>query len=257
VGGSAPAGFPWAVSLRDRRRFCPQIFEGKHLYYWSQQSSSPELTPAGVELYVALGWPDDEKRNGYRDAKKKVADRVPAQDWGFVGLGEPKGFPQKSEETPNQGGRPKQEVAISANGMKHLLAHVPNQELANAWLQHLIDAEHQLRLTREAHSRESLCDTHKKAHQAVIENHGRQTLTWAGELEVRTNCPNLWMRLFKPTPELAWVFLPAQDTDHVDHTGLACGGDPNVVISAAVGPGPGWPGSTGPGQREARRGGWG
>jgi hypothetical protein len=54
---------------------------------------------------------------------------VPAQDWCFVGLGEPKGFPAKSQETPNQGGRPKQEVAISANGMKHLLAHVPNQEL--------------------------------------------------------------------------------------------------------------------------------
>jgi hypothetical protein len=55
---------------------------------------------------------------------------VPAQDWSFIEPGRPEGFPEKSQETLNQGGRPKQLVAISTNGMKHLLAHVPNQELA-------------------------------------------------------------------------------------------------------------------------------
>ena len=57
------------------------------------------------------------------------------------------------------GGHNKQIIAISANGMKHLLAHVPDQELARS-----------------------------------------------GEFEVVANSDNLWMRLLKPTPELAWVF---------------------------------------------------
>lgn len=132
-----------------------------------------ELTPAGVPLYVALGWPNDEKKNGYARAKTKVADRVPAQDWSFIEPGKPEGFPQKSEETsPSHGGRPKQLVAISANGMKHLLAHVPNQELANAWLQYLIDAEHKLRLTRQATDRDELTESHKKNHGGLIEQHG-------------------------------------------------------------------------------------
>jgi hypothetical protein len=66
--------------------------------------------------------------------KKKVADRVPAQDWGLIDPGEPNLFPQKSPEINEETrGCKKQQVAISANGMKHLLAHVPNQELANAW----------------------------------------------------------------------------------------------------------------------------
>ena len=151
-----------------------------------------ELTPSGLKLFVALGWKDDANRNGYRDAKKKVADRVPARDWSLVdpegpescpqkseeiNSGENKGsylFPQKSEEI-NSGetrGRSKQSVAISANGMKHLLAHVPDQELANAWLQYLIDAEHKLRLFREATDRDELTGSHKKNHGAVIDRHG-------------------------------------------------------------------------------------
>ena len=80
-----------------------------------------------MKLFVALGWEDDEKSNGYAAAKDKVAKRVPAQDWSCVSQ---EGCPEKSQETPSQGGRPKQLVAISANGMKHLLAHVPNQDLA-------------------------------------------------------------------------------------------------------------------------------
>lgn len=51
--------------------------------------------------------------NGYRDAKKKVADRVPAQDWSFIEKGSetyPEIFPGK------WGGHLKQVVAISANG---------------------------------------------------------------------------------------------------------------------------------------------
>ena len=69
-------------------------------------------------------------------AKDKVADRVPAQDWCLVDDEGPEVFPQKSEEINGETrGRKRQRVAISANGMKHLLAHVPNQELANAWLQ--------------------------------------------------------------------------------------------------------------------------
>jgi hypothetical protein len=132
-----------------------------------------ELTPAGVELYVALGWPDDEKKNGYQSAKAKVANRVPAQDWSLVSLDESNLFPEKSQEINGETrGRKKQQVAISANGMKHLLAHVPNQELANTWLQYLIDAEHVLRLVREASTRDDLTDSHKKNHGAVIERHG-------------------------------------------------------------------------------------
>ena len=88
-----------------------------------------------------------------------MAERVPTRDWSFIdpegletypekspgknngGRGG-QGFLQKSEETSlqgflqksgetsrNLGGRPKQAVAISANGMKHLLAHVPNQAI--------------------------------------------------------------------------------------------------------------------------------
>ena len=56
--------------------------------------------------------------------------------------------------------------------MKHLLAHVPNQELANAWLQYLIEAEHKLRLFREATDRRELAGSHKKNHGAVIDRHG-------------------------------------------------------------------------------------
>lgn len=88
-----------------------------------------ELTPSGLKLFVALGWKDDGNGNGYRDAKKKVAERVPARDWSLIDP-DAQGFLQKSEETSlNLGGRPKQVVAISANGMKHLLAHVPNQAI--------------------------------------------------------------------------------------------------------------------------------
>ena len=133
-----------------------------------------ELTPSGVKLFVALGWPDDEKGNGYRDAKKKVADRLPAQDWCFIDPSSTNVCPQKSEgEHPYyKGPHNKRAVAISANGMKHLLAHVPNQDLANAWLQYLIDAEHKLRLFREATDRDELTDSHKKNHGAVIDRHG-------------------------------------------------------------------------------------
>ncbi len=167
-----------------------------------------ELTPSGLKLSVALGWTDD--RFGYRAAKKKVADRVPARDWSLVDPEGPESCPQKSEEIDsgknkgsylfvqksaqidsgkNKGsslfpqkseeidsgetrGRSKQSVAISANGMKHLLAHVPDQELANAWLQYLIDAEHKLRLFREATDRDELTGSHKKNHGAVIDRHG-------------------------------------------------------------------------------------
>ena len=128
-----------------------------------------ELTPSGVKLFVALGWPDDEKSNGYAAAKDKVAKRVPAQDWSFVQDG-PETYPEKSQG--KWGGHLKQVVAISANGMKHLLAHVPHQELATAWLQYLIDAEHVLRLVREATTRDGLTDSHKKNHGEVIERHG-------------------------------------------------------------------------------------
>ena len=128
-----------------------------------------ELTPSGVKLFVALGWPDDEKSNGYRDAKKKVADRVPAQDWSFVQDG-PETYPQKSEG--KWGGHLKRVVAISANGMKHLLAHVPHQELANAWLQYLIDAEQKLRLKGEAMDRDSLKEEHKKTGSQLVDQHG-------------------------------------------------------------------------------------
>ena len=54
-----------------------------------------ELTPSGVKLFVALGWPDDEKSNGYAAAKDKVAKRVPAQDWSFIQDG-PETCPEKS-----------------------------------------------------------------------------------------------------------------------------------------------------------------
>ncbi len=129
-----------------------------------------ELTPSGLKLFVALGWKDNF--NGYRDAKKKVAERVPARDWSLIDP-DAQGFLQKSEETSlNLGGRPKQVVAISANGMKHLLAHVPNQDLANTWLQYLIDAEHKLGLFRQAADRDELTGSHKKNHGAVIDRHG-------------------------------------------------------------------------------------
>jgi hypothetical protein len=102
-----------------------------------------ELTPSGLKLFVALGWKDNF--NGYRDAKKKVAERVPARDWSLIDP-DAQGFLQKSEETslgssnlfpdpegletypeksPGKwGGHLKQVVAISSNGMKHLLGQV-------------------------------------------------------------------------------------------------------------------------------------
>ena len=68
---------------------------------------------------------------------------APPVDWSLVSSDGSNLFPEKSQEINGETrGRKKQQVAISANGMKHLLAHVPNQDLANAWLQHLIDAEH-------------------------------------------------------------------------------------------------------------------
>jgi hypothetical protein len=68
-------------------------------------------------------------------AKKKVADRVPAQDWCLADPCSTDVCSQKSEskDGTSRGGHNKQLVAISTNGMKHLLVHVPNQELANAW----------------------------------------------------------------------------------------------------------------------------
>ena len=70
-------------------------------------------------------------------AKDKVAKRVPAQDWSLIDPSSTNVCPQKSEgkHPCYRGGHNKQVVAISANGMKHLLAQVPHQELANAWLQ--------------------------------------------------------------------------------------------------------------------------
>ena len=50
-----------------------------------------------------------------------------AQDWSFIEK-DPETYPEKSRG--KWGGHLKQLVAISANGMKHLLAHVPNQDLA-------------------------------------------------------------------------------------------------------------------------------
>lgn len=133
-----------------------------------------ELTPAGVPLYVALGWPDDDNKDGYRRAKRKVADRTPGHDWSLIAPSSTDVCPQKSagKNQDGRGGYNKQVVAISANGMKHLLAHVPNQELANAWLQYLIDAEHVLRLVREASTRDDLTESHRKNHSAVIAQHG-------------------------------------------------------------------------------------
>ena len=133
-----------------------------------------ELTPSGVKLFVALGWEDDEKSHGYAAAKDKVAKRVPAQDWCFVDPSSTDVCPEKSrgEHPYYKGPHNKQVVAISANGMKHLLAHVPNQDLANAWLQYLIGAEHKLRLFREATDRDELKDSHKKNYGAVIDRHG-------------------------------------------------------------------------------------
>lgn len=65
---------------------------------------------------------------------------MPAQDWSFIGEEDPEFCLKKSagKNGDGRGGHNKQQVAISANGMKHLLAHVPNQELANAWLQYLL-----------------------------------------------------------------------------------------------------------------------
>ena len=132
-----------------------------------------ELTPSGVKLFVALGWPNDKNSDGYASAKDKVAKRVPAKDWSFLEEGGSDLFPGKSPEINGEArGRKRQQVAISANGMKHLLAHVPNQDLANAWLQHLIDAEHILRLVKEAGTRDELTETHRKSHGSVIEQHG-------------------------------------------------------------------------------------
>jgi len=124
-----------------------------------------ELTPSGVKLFVALGWPNDEKGNGYRDAKKKVADRVPSQDWSFIEEGS-ETYPQKSEG--KWGGHLKQVVAISANGMKHLLAHVPNQELATAWVQYLANAEEKLALVRDANVRGGLASDNKNARDSLF-----------------------------------------------------------------------------------------
>ena len=132
-----------------------------------------ELTPSGLKLFVALGWKDDAKGNGYRDAKRKVAERLPARDWSLIYPESPESCPQKSEgKLVGWGGHNKLFIAISANGMKHLLAHVPDQDLANTWLQYLIDAEHKLRLFREATDRDELTGSHKKNHGAVIDRHG-------------------------------------------------------------------------------------
>jgi hypothetical protein len=129
-----------------------------------------ELAPSGLRLFVALGWKDNF--NGYRDAKKKVAERVPARDWSLIDP-DAQGFLQKSEETSlNLGGRPKQVVAISSNGMKHLLAHVPNQDLASTWLQYLIDAENYFRRIDPADPRLNLSSDHVKNHGAVISHLG-------------------------------------------------------------------------------------
>jgi hypothetical protein len=128
-----------------------------------------ELTPSGVPLFVALGWPNDDNKDGYRAAKKKVADRVPAQDWSLVDSGESSLFPQKSPEINEETrGRKKQLVAISANGMKHLLAHAANRELGEAWLQHLADAESQLALVRDASAREGLVSQNKATRDALF-----------------------------------------------------------------------------------------
>jgi hypothetical protein len=149
-----------------------------------------ELTPSGLKLFVALGWKDNF--NGYRDAKKKVADRVPARDWSLIDPESSNLFLQKSEEIDsgkNKGsylflqksgeidsgetrGRSKQLVAISANGMKHLLAHVPNQDLAGTWLQYLIDAEKYFRRIDPADPRLALSSDHVKNHGAVISHLG-------------------------------------------------------------------------------------
>jgi hypothetical protein len=127
-----------------------------------------ELTPSGVPLYVALDWKDDS--NGYRDAKAKVAAKVPAQDWSFIDDGTSGFCLQKTEgkSQDGRGGHNKQRVALSANGMKHLLAHVPNQELASSWLQHLADAESQLALVRDASAREGLVSQNKATRDALF-----------------------------------------------------------------------------------------
>jgi hypothetical protein len=124
-----------------------------------------ELTPSGVPLFVALGWPNDDNKDGYRAAKKKVADRVPAQDWSFLEKS-PETYPEKS--AGKWGGHLKQQVAISANGMKHLLAHAANRELGEAWLQHLADAESQLALVRDASAREGLVSQNKATRDALF-----------------------------------------------------------------------------------------
>lgn len=149
-----------------------------------------ELTPSGLKLFVALGWMND--RFGYRGAKKKVADRVPARDWSLIDPESPDLFLQKSEgidsgknkssylfvqknaqiDSEETRGRGTQLVAISANGMKHLLAHVPNQDLASTWLQYLIDAEKHFSRIDPADPRLNLSSDHVNNHGAVISHLG-------------------------------------------------------------------------------------
>ena len=126
-----------------------------------------ELTPSGVPLYVALGWADDEKGDGYKAAKARVSKVVPASDWK---AGE---FPEKSSENLHRKGsqpvgRPKEQVYLTANGVKHLLAHVPARALAEAWVQYLANAEEKLALVRDASSRHSVRSEHRNAHSALL-----------------------------------------------------------------------------------------
>lgn len=154
---------------------------------------------------MALGWKVDKKGVGYRGAKNKVAERVPTRDWSLIDPESPESYPQKNtgklastnvcpETYPEKftgkwGGHLKQVVAISANGMKHLLAHVPNQELASAWLQYLIDAEQHFKGISPADARITLRDDHVNNHRAVFEHLGvkkgvaaigtANTMTWS------------------------------------------------------------------------------
>ena len=131
----------------------------------------PVPTLNGMPFYAALGWPVDDKSNGYRNAKGTVKRKVPVQDWGFA---DSQSYPQKSEGKIGLGwgGSNKKKVALTSNGVKHLLAHVPNQEMARAWLQHLIDSEAKLLEWSEAVSRRELADCHTESNGAVIQRFG-------------------------------------------------------------------------------------
>lgn len=212
-----------------------------------------ELAPSGLKLFVALGWMDD--RFGYRAARKKVADRVPARDWSLIDPENPESYPQKSAQidsgkdegsylfvqksaqidsdkdkdsylfiqksgeidSDETRGRSRQSVAISANGMKHLLAHVPNQDLASTWLQYLIDAEKHFRRIDPADPRLNLSSDHVNNHGAVISHLGVEKGVAAIAIANNKTFSQSKQEIQRKIKEAKDLKSNAKDVNHWDH----------------------------------------